>query len=444
MTTSTICPIPWTHLSIQQNGDFRACCQCIYPPFGQLTDNGKTLNIATTDLNEARNHAVLKDLRKSMLQGEKHPLCNLCWAEEENGLSSKRKSTIKQYDISNYQKLTQADGTIDTNQFPLQYIDIRFGNLCNLKCRYCGPADSSLWAEDYALMANNEEPQLGFYNSPGYKIKKINNVWKIDSKDFEWYELDTFWDQIKKLIPYVDRYYFTGGEPTVNKAHFKLLELIIKMGYAKKVTIEYNSNIVAIPNKLFKLWSSFKNIEIGCSIDATGDLANYLRYPSEWSVLTKNLKRIDQSGKLFSEHSNRSTPNITAAIATTISVYNIRNFLELTEWLMAQPFRRVRTIPSFHVLEGPKHMSIQVLPIEVKEQIKQEYEDFYKKIAKTDKNKAQIIQNIFTGIINYMFAQDCSALLKNLKIATTKLDSVRNQKLENQIPWLAEILKKEL
>jgi sulfatase maturation enzyme AslB (radical SAM superfamily) len=429
MTTSTICPIPWTHLSIQQNGDFRACCQCIYAPYGQLTSNNKTLNIATADLNEARNHPVLKDLRKSMLQGEKHPLCNLCWKEEEHGLFSKRSNMVKKYDVSNYQELTQPDGTIDTTQFPLRYIDIRFGNLCNLKCRYCGPADSSLWAEDYALMADGDEVRLPFYKSNEYKIKQINNVWKIDSQDFEWYDLENFWIQIKKLIPYIDRYYFTGGEPTVNKAHFKLLELIIEMEQAPNVILEYNSNIVAIPDKLFTLWKSFKSVEIGCSVDASGDLANYLRYPSEWEVLKENLIKIDQAG-----------PNITAGIATTISVYNIRNFLELTTWLIAQPFKRVKIVPSYHVLEGPAHMSIQVLPLEVKQQINQEYEDFYVKLAQTDENKAKIIRTAFTGITNYMFAEDRSNLLGNLKIATDKLDNVRNQQLENYLPWLVDII----
>jgi len=427
--THTICPIPWTHLLIQQNGDLRACCQCRSAPFGQLTANGETLNVATADLDQARNHPVLKSLRRSMLQGEQHPLCKFCWIEESHGLSSKRKHMCRKYDTSEYQSLTQADGTIDTEQFPLRYIDIRFGNLCNLKCRYCGPADSSLWVEDYAIMANSDTPRLQFYRSKEYTIKKINNVWRIDSADFEWYEQDNFWNQIKKLIPYVDRYYFTGGEPTINKAHFRLLELIIELGQASNVTLEYNSNIVAIPDRLFQLWQPFRSIEIGCSVDACGDLANYLRYPSEWSVLQENLRKIDQTGN-----------NIIAGLATTISVYNVRNFLELTEWLMSQSFGRIGRIPSYHVLVGPSHMSIQVLPADIKQQIVQEYENFYAKIAKTDERCSLKIRTAFEGIINYMLAQDQSHLLGNLKVATDKLDLVRNQKLADQIPWLADIL----
>ena len=51
-----ICPILWNHISIQQNGDYRVCCQCVHPPFAKLQDaDGNFLNVLTTDINEARN-----------------------------------------------------------------------------------------------------------------------------------------------------------------------------------------------------------------------------------------------------------------------------------------------------------------------------------------------------------------------------------------------------
>ena len=62
------------------------------------------------------------------------------------------------------------------------------------------------------------------------------------------------------------------------------------------------------------------------------------------------------------------------------------------------------------------------------------------KLAQTDENKAKIIRTAFTGITNYMFAEDRSNLLGNLKIATDKLDNVRNQQLANYLPWLVDII----
>jgi len=427
---TTICPIPWTHLSIQQNGDLRVCCQNIYLPFGQLTSEGKTLNINKDDINEARNHIVLKNLRKSMLNGEKHQLCNLCWKEEDLGLSSKRKLMLKTYPIDDYKSFTQKDGTIDVDKFPIRYIDIRFGNLCNLKCRYCGPVDSSLWVEDYATIANVDEPKMSFYSSNTYEIKKIKDVWKINSSDFEWYEQNNFWEQIKKLIPYIDRYYFTGGEPTINKAHFTLLELISEVGNPQDVSLEYNSNVVAIPEKLFELWKPFKDVSIGCSIDAIDDLANYLRYPSDWNTLKNNLIKIDQAGH-----------NIRGCISSTISVYNIRNFINLTRWLISQPFEHMSKMPAYHMLDRPSAMSVQVLPIRIKKQIKIEYEEFFLEIRNYYNQALENqLRSSFSGILSYMFAEDKTYLLNKLYQKTEELDRIRGQKLKNSIPWLAQVL----
>jgi hypothetical protein len=134
---STLCPIPWNHLEVQQNGDLRVCCMCIYEPFGKLEKDGQMANIKDTTLDEARNLPMIKELRKSMVNGEKHSMCKQCWDHEAVGLPSKRKSMLKIYGDEGW-TLSDPDGTINTKEFPLTYLDIRFGNLCNLACRSCG------------------------------------------------------------------------------------------------------------------------------------------------------------------------------------------------------------------------------------------------------------------------------------------------------------------
>ena len=430
-TGSTICPIPWDHIAIQQNGDFRICCQNIYAPFGKLTNDKGTANVLNVPINDVRNFNEIKDLRKSMINGERNPLCNLCYNEEDLGLRSKRLNMLKIYKTDTYIDNTETDGTIDTNKFPLRYIDIRFGNLCNLKCRYCGPTDSSLWYEEYAEMAGGENVQMPFYGSKTYEIKKINNKWEIDSLDFKWYEDEKFWSQITKMIPYIDRYYFTGGEPTINKAHFELLRLIIDQGYSKQVVLEYNSNMFAIPDMLYDLWAEFKDVGIGCSIDGIDDMSNYLRPPSKWVTLSENLEKLG----------NQPVKTIHGSIATTISVYNVLHFLDISRWLLEKNFKRFKRIPSYHMLEGPNYMSVQVLPIETKEYIKQQYEIFYKEI---DESYSVVwgdwFRTNYQGILNYMFAEDKSYLLPKLKYSTTKLDNLRGNDLATQIKWLAKIL----
>ena len=132
MTNTSICPIPWNHISIQQNGDFRICCQIVHAPFGKLSNNGEVANVNNTTIDDARNLPEVKKLRVDMMSGVKNSLCKLCYDEEASGLYSKRHAMHEKYSES-FVADAEPNGTIDTNKTPLRYIDIRFGNLCNLK-----------------------------------------------------------------------------------------------------------------------------------------------------------------------------------------------------------------------------------------------------------------------------------------------------------------------
>lgn len=430
----TLCPIPWSHLEIQQNGDLRICCMCIHEPYGKLEKDGDMANIKHTTLDEARNLPMIKELRKSMINGEKHDMCKQCWDHEAVGLPSKRKSMININENKEW-TLSNSDGSIDTKEFPLTYLDIRFGNLCNLACRSCGPSDSSLWVDDYLKLSGQEVATMIYYNRKKYKITKINNKAEIitDPEDFTWYEQDKFWEEIDTHVKYIDRLYFTGGEPSINKTHFKLLEYLIDKGYSKNITLEYNSNMVAIPEKLYDWWEQFKSVGIGCSIDGINEYANYIRPPSKWDILEKNLDRMGYS----------DSEKIQASISTTISIYNIFHFLDIIRWLLEKKYTNIISLPSFHMLEGPQYMNVQALPLETKNIVKQEYENFFDELESTHEKKISLFfRRALSGIITHMMSADLSDKLPQLKIATQKIDELRDQNLSQTIPWLADILDK--
>lgn len=444
--TSKICVIPWTHLAVQQNGDARVCCQMVQEPFGRLQPKGNAkacLNVTRNTLDETRNHIVIKEIRASMIKGEEHPACDLCWKEEANGLTSKRmfinEAPVhgKKMDLEDIVANTAEDGTIDPERFPLTYYDLRFGNLCNLRCRYCGPADSSLWYEDWHKL-NEGTPHMRngpgqktmwFYGNVKYKVEKKDNKYGVyNSDDFEWYEQPLFWEGFEKNLDKLDRLYFTGGEPTINKAHFRMLELVINAGIAGRVTLEYNSNMFATPPKLFEMWKHFKHVDIGCSIDGIGDMAAYLRPPSKWDVVEKNLDALGFNG----------SPNIVGSLSTTISLFNVRQFPEICQWLRTKHYDHIRHVPAFHMLHYPAEFSVQVLPKAVKEQITQEYEKFCD--DEKDPNWARTYRERFSGIISFMNAEDKSELLPQLKKQVLALDELRDMNLRAVIPWLADVL----
>jgi sulfatase maturation enzyme AslB (radical SAM superfamily) len=274
-----------------------------------------------------------------------------------------------------------------------------------------------------------------YYNRKEYKITKINNKAEIitDPEDFTWYEQDKFWEEIDAHAKYIDRLYFTGGEPSINKTHFKLLEYLIEKGYSKHITLEYNSNMVAIPEKLYGWWEQFESVGVGCSIDGINEYANYIRPPSEWEVLEKNLDRMGYSG----------SEKVKGSISTTISIYNIFHFLDITRWLLEKKYTNIDAVPSFHMLEGPQYMNVQALPSETKELVIQEYEKFFDEMEQTHSRKRSLFfRRAFSGILTHMMSGELTDKLPQLKIATQKVDELRGQNLVQTIPWLAKILEK--
>ncbi len=146
--SKTFCPLPWNSINIRNNGDLRICCNA-----NSYTENkgiirkedGTPFNAKKDNLQDARNSELSKEIRSTMLKGEWHSECERCRQEEKNGIKSRRiweSEDWKEESGLTYEKAwqtTDEDGTINVDEHPLHYFDIRYGNFCNLKCRMCGP-----------------------------------------------------------------------------------------------------------------------------------------------------------------------------------------------------------------------------------------------------------------------------------------------------------------
>lgn len=432
-----LCPIPWNHIGIQQNGDLRQCCQMTKNPFGKFISNGEAARFSVENVDLARNHESVKQLRQEMMEGMRPSACQLCWTEEDSGIFSKRLHMLSDYDMDPLLSNTKPDGTIDVEKVPLEYLDLRLGNLCNLRCRSCGPGDSSLWVDDHGeLTQKNGKAVMHYYGSKDYQLIKSSGTWRIDSDDFSWHEDPEFHRWFDSMISAsVTRLYFTGGEPTVNKHHMKMLDRAIEIGKARNISLEYNTNMVAIPPRLLDQWRHFKRVGLGVSIDAMGPLATYIRNPSKWNDVEANCDSIGYG----------QIPQLMASIASTISVLNIRHFIDLSKWAIIKRYSHFSRWPSWHMLHGPVHLNVQILPDDIKREIEREYHEFYAWIGDNfGKNDMEYASNYYQGIINFMWKESRTDELVNLRTSTDALDRIRNESLSQSIPWLDEILRRSL
>jgi organic radical activating enzyme len=420
----TICTIPWNHQATYQNGDYGICCQCIYTSGGRMLTDGKPVNVLRNDFNEVRNHPTLVELRRSMLNGEKSDLCKLCWDEESLGLVSKRQQQQHTYHETLQKILEQEDasGKIDTDLFPIQYLDSRLGNLCNMKCRMCGPGDSSLWIEEmYDL--GTPTFKFGKIDNP-YEIEKVSNVYKIKGNDFQYYTSEKFNNDIQKILPTVTRIYFTGGEPLINKKHYEILDYCIKNDLAKNITLEYNTNGTTLNKNLLDQWKHFASVVVCFSIDGMDDIADYIRYPSKWSVIKQHMYDLD----------NADIPNLYCNTNVTINIFNVKHFLEMLDWYHNAGFKRFAPQLLWHRLVGPEFLNMQILPLEIKKEITALYDDYI------SKSNIPLIKEHIYSIIDYMNETDLTRHIARTKHMIAALDKSRNQNLADTVPWLAKAL----
>ena len=292
--SDTFCPIPWIMLAIRTNGDVRVCCQTNQGPTQGILNDGERqpYNLGKNKISESKNAELACDVRLSMLKGERHAECIRCWREEDSGMISRRQQEADMwkevFTFNDAEKITEEQGRIPDSFEPVYY-DLRLGNHCNLRCRMCYPTDSAGWYREYTdiFQADSFPDTHGIVKL----VKKPGGDWQAEKRDYDWCLRESFWQDLESKIKHLRHIYIVGGEPLLIERHYQFLEKCINQGQAKKIRLEYNTNITAISDRVLDLWQHFKQVRIGASIDALGELNDYIRYPSKWNQVEKKFTK---------------------------------------------------------------------------------------------------------------------------------------------------------
>ena len=450
--SKTFCILPWVHLSTRPDGSMRVCCTANASSVGPTndkvhggmvgvlkTDDGKPNNLNVSDFQSAWNSTYMKNVRLQMLAGEQPPSCLKCYKEEDAGHNSKRmwetKYWIQRVDVDKLIEQTDADGGVPPQ---LAYIDLRFGTKCQLACVMCSPHDSSGWIKDYkAIFPEVENASL-----------KQTMLWtdkgSTNGSSYNWHKQNpVFWQQFYEQIPHMQQIYFAGGESLIIEEHYEILEECIRQGHAKNLELRYNSNGVEWREDLFDLWKHFKKVKVGFSIDDIGDRNYYIRYPSDWDVVVKNLHTLD------------NTPNnIHVSIATAIQILNVKTITELAKWKIQQNFKKVNNsnvtggieagggIINMHLVYIPTFLSIKCLPADEKEEVRKIFAEFanwlYINYRQDDDfwKKNPYGWRRWQAVLDFMDAEDHTQELPALKEYLIHLDSVRKTDFKKTFPFL--------
>lgn len=435
----TFCPIPWIFQAVRNNGDIRVCCQA------NVTENqgvvrkkdNSPYNASIDDMEEARNASLMKEIRKNMLQGEWSIECGRCKQEEESGLNSRRQYELEnwKFNIEDAKLITDQDGTITSNK-KIEYYDLRFGNLCNLACRMCGPTDSHTWYEQWTDYHGSNE-----YKDTHGKVKLIRNEnGRLYTSDYDWHGSESFWQQLEANIPDIRHVYMAGGEPMMIERHYEFLQKCINLGHSKNMILEYNTNMTNLPNRVLEMWNKFKQVRIGASIDGIGDVIEYQRWPLKWDQAYKNLKKLDEYAQ--------NNSNIFCWLACTVTAYNVWHIPKFMKWKLDESgFKKInstikRPIITHHVAHGPKRVNVRLLPSDLKNDLSKFYEISVQEFKNSyNENIAKNAELILNGILKYMNSGDYSDKLPEFIKFTKYLDEVRSHNILDIVPEYKELFK---
>jgi MoaA/NifB/PqqE/SkfB family radical SAM enzyme len=397
LPTDKFCVLPWVSLETSPIGTVRPCCLA---ETELRDDHGNKFNLATAEFTTIQNSKDMQDLRRAFLAGEQPETCRKCWREERSGRTSKRMHTL---DRLKHMLPNQA-WTADAK--PLMFLDLKLGNICNLKCRICGSWSSSTFAtEELANLGPGEDRKSSFH----YTMLK-QGAWPRENP--------VFWQEIAGVATQIRYLEFTGGEPFMIEEHFELLRSLVSAGLAPNIEIHYNTNGTQWPRDALAVWKYFKTVEIAFSIDDVGDRFEYQRTNAVWSEVVENITK-------FRELRNHA-PNIQLQVCSTVNVFNVCYLEELSHWIEQQQFDYVY----WNMMHEAYYFSISTLPEAAKRVIAERLE--LSRVNAVDQAEFKRIQDFMLA------APSLDGNILRMKIAD--LDRRRGTDLRQVEPELAHII----
>jgi len=407
----TFCVLPFIHIQIDTDSVYKPCCVSSRGFDGEK--DGLMGDVNKISVEEIFNSDKMKQFRLDVLNGVSRPeICGGCYQREADGFESYRLAQNNNFNkrVEPTIEAMEPDGYLEPK---LTSWDIRFSNLCNLKCRTCGPAYSTTWSKENAD-----------FNGDTYTELKA---------------FDKGTDPLENQYENVEVIYFAGGEPMIMPEHYETLSKLIDMGRAKDINLYYNTNLTKLnynKHHMPDYWKEFKEVTLGLSIDHYGDKANYIRHGSvKWNKIETNLKEL------------REYSNIIYFISPCVSLLNVYTLTDIHKYFFENDLIPHIDSIRLNMLYEQKYYSVKILPKNIKNNVQEKLRVHIEWIK--EKGGSPDIIEQFTLLSKYLDEAFEPLVEKNLIndfISTTnRLDSFRNESFPATFPeykeWWEEITK---
>lgn len=375
----TKCVNAYMNLSVQSDGRIKPCCMSrkVF-----ISDN-KDQTVETTEIKNFWNSKDRQHFIKRLDEGERVSECFSCWVEEDSGKKSKRVRDNERWGIDNYNNLSQP-----------AVLDISMDNLCNLKCRICGPQSSSQWVAEEAKRLGDKVP----------KYFKVANQW----------------EELKQFVHTIQHIDVSGGEPFYIDSHWQFLQYLADNNLSSNISLHYNTNGTIFPTQHIDLLNKFKSVDIQISTDGIEKKFEYMRHPADWNEHVTNIELFKQQPW-------------TLSMCFSLSVFNVNDVFETYE------FYRSKGLNFYLNIVHGDH-SVQIMPRSIRDQIVRKLESSTSRVDQRDWDEQKSM------IINYLNSQfDLSWKWQSFWQSTYMRDQIRSQDYREVFPdtwklvepWLA-------
>jgi len=391
-TRDTFCMLPWIHLYSQSDGALNPCCTADY-----------TIDMGNIKDPEFFNNKQATNLRYEMLNGYIPKVCNRCFRDEDKNQVSRRQRENNRWGKYKEEVVSKTNDNGSLNEFTPRFLDIRYNNLCNLKCRTCSGMSSSRIAV--------EEDEL-FGNSYHKNLPKV--------KQFE---------IVEQYFNNVDEVYFAGGEPLLMDEHYKTLDALIAVGKTD-IQLRYNTNFSILQYKdknLIDYWNQFKRVQLGISIDGVGDQLEYCRNGVSWHKVESNLEALNEC------------PHVLVKVTSVVSILSILSLIELQhKWISEnkiepENFIMNVTLSSTEYLFDTSY-NIQMLTLKQKKEVSAQIRNHCEWLESIG---AESLVEKWKDIRTYMFAEDKNYQIDQFKDIHNMRDKYRNEDFNKVYPMFA-------
>ena len=362
LTNPTFCPMPWTGLMYNFDGKVKNCIRSV--------DNLPIGNICNNTIQEIVQGPENVRRQTNIVNREPVASCRTCY-DLERGKQSFDMISDRVFYIRELKSIPPA--TYQPGKFDLQTIDVRWSNLCNFSCVYCGPQFSSKWASELNIKLNSPSEQ----------------------------QLENFKSYIFENAHQLKHVYLAGGEPLLMKQNQELLELLLDVN--KNVNLRVNTNLSNVDTNVFETVCKFKNVHWTVSVESIEHEYEYIRYGGSWDDFMQNLTTISQLD-------HKITFNMLHFLLNYMSVFNC------VDWLQSLGFH-----PNSFVIGAmisPEYLNIRNLPEHTLARVGRELQH------RINQNPGYLLEDSYKNMLYYINTP-ADKNLKNSFDELAKLDQRR-------------------